>query len=295
MKCIHCRHENPLAAKFCSNCGRPLEDSAGQIKTAESPPPPENHPSSQQHLQPSGLETASGSLAGERKYITALCSDLSGYTAMCEKLDPEEVKGIMKQIFGDIAQVVASYDAFIEKFIGDAVMALFGVPKTHEDDPVRALEAARKIHQLVAAYGPRLQDQIGHVLSMKTGVYTGLVVTGEMNLRRGTHGIAGEPLNRASRLCGLARPGEILVGYGTYYRAREHFSFKDLGGYKIKGIEEPVRVYKVISPRPQAEIMVDADGTVDGFIGRELELIQMRGMLGHLHEHQEGGGSLYHR
>jgi len=290
MKCNNCLHENPLAAKFCSNCGLPLRDSSGQISPKESPPrQPENHPSLQQHIQPSGQETASGSLTGERKYITALCSDLSGYTAMCEKLDPEEVKGIMKQIFGDIARVVAGYDAFIEKFIGDAVMALFGVPKTHEDDPVRALEAARKIHQLVTAYSSRLQDQIGHELSMKTGVYTGLAVIGEIDLHRGTHGIAGEPLNRASRLCGLAGPGEILVGYGTYYRAKGGFSFKDLGGFKVKGIAKPVQVYKVVSVKSQSEIMESVGDLADGFVGREPELVQMRGMFNRLHGQQEGG------
>lgn len=208
---------------------------------------------------------------------------------MCERLDPEKVKKIMKQIFGDIAQVVATYDAFIEKFIGDAVMALFGVPKTHEDDPTRAIEAARKIHQLVAEYSPRLEGQVGHELSMKTGIYTGLVVTGEVNQEQGTHGITGEPLNRASRLCSLAKPGEILVGRGTYYRARECFSFNDLGGLKVKGVTEPVQVYKVISPKPQSGITEYAAGTADNFVGRETELIKMEEIFNRLHEHQEGG------
>jgi class 3 adenylate cyclase len=74
---------------------------------------------------------------GERKHVTVLFSDLSGYTAMSEKLDPEEVKEIMSRIFGEIAQVVAKYEGFVEKFFADAVMALFGVPKAREDDPVR--------------------------------------------------------------------------------------------------------------------------------------------------------------
>ena len=77
----------------------------------------------------------------ERKHVTVLFSDLSGYTAMTEKLDPEEVKEIMDRIFGKISQVVVKYEGFIEKFVGDAVMAIFGVPNTHEDDPVRAIRA----------------------------------------------------------------------------------------------------------------------------------------------------------
>jgi hypothetical protein len=91
------------------------------------------------------------------------------YTAMSEKLDPEEVKEIMSRIFGEIAQVVTKYEGFIEKFVGDAVMALFGVPKAHEDDPVRAILAAREIHDLVEAMSPGLEKKIGRPISMYTG------------------------------------------------------------------------------------------------------------------------------
>jgi class 3 adenylate cyclase len=96
-----------------------------------------------------------------------------------ERLDPEEVKEIMSRIFGDIAQVVSKYEGFVEKFIGDAVMALFGVPKAHEDDPVRAIRAAGEINDLVAAMSPQLEDKIGKPLSMHSGINTGLVVTGD--------------------------------------------------------------------------------------------------------------------
>ena len=128
----------------------------------------------------------------ERKHVTILFSDLSGYTAMSERLDPEEVKDIMSRIFGDIAQVVAKYEGFIEKFVGDAVMALFGVPKAHEDDPVRAIRAAREIHVLVEALSPELEERVGRPLFMHTGINTGLVVTGEVDMEKGTHGVAGD-------------------------------------------------------------------------------------------------------
>jgi class 3 adenylate cyclase len=123
-----------------------------------------------------------------RKHVTVLFSDLSGYTAMSEKLDPEEVKEIMSRIFGEIAQVVTKYEGFVEKFVGNAVMALFGVPKAHEDDPVRAIRAAQEIHAVVEPMSPEMQETIGHSLSMHSGVNTGLVVNGEVNLEKGTHG-----------------------------------------------------------------------------------------------------------
>jgi class 3 adenylate cyclase len=121
MKCPKCQTDNKEEAKFCNECGHKF-----------------------------GEELA---IEGERKQVTVLFSDLSGYTAMSEKLDPEEVKNIMSRVFGEIAQVVVKYDGSIEKFIGDGVVAFFGVPKAHEDDPVRALRAAREIHEIVKAMG----------------------------------------------------------------------------------------------------------------------------------------------
>ena len=104
---------------------------------------------------------------------------------MSEKLDPEEVKEIMSRIFGEIAQVVAKYEGFIEKFIGDAVMALFGVPKAHEDDPVRAILAAREIHDRIEKISPDIEKRIGRAIAMHTGINTGLVVTVNSTWKKG--------------------------------------------------------------------------------------------------------------
>lgn len=99
------------------------------------------------------------------------------------------------RIFGKISQVGAKYDGFIEKYIGDAVMALFGVSKSQEDDPVRAIKAPREIHELVATLSPECRSRIGQSLTMHTGINTGLVVTGEIDSERGTHGVAGDTIN----------------------------------------------------------------------------------------------------
>ncbi len=165
MKCPKCQFENPDTQKFCGECGAKLEkvcpkcgyNNPSQYKfcgecghnftiPAETPPKDDSEP------KPHAPEpiadkiiTTPGVIEGERKHVSVLFSDLSGYTAMSERLDPEEVKEIMSRIFGEISQIVSKYDGFIEKFVGDAVMALFGVPKAHEDDPVRAIKAAREI------------------------------------------------------------------------------------------------------------------------------------------------------
>jgi len=157
--------------------------------------------------------------AAERKRITVLFSDLSGYTAMSEKLDPEEVKEITSRIFSEVTGVVDRYDGIIENYVGDAVIALFGVPKVHEDNHLRAIRAARDIHEIVDRIGREYEEKIKRRLTMHTGITTGLVVTGDVNLEKGTHGVSGDTINVASRLSGIAKPGEILVGETTYHQS----------------------------------------------------------------------------
>jgi len=192
-------------------------------------------------------------IESERKHVTVLFSDVSGYTAMTERLDPEEVKEIMSRIFGEIAKVITKYEGFIERFVGDAVMAIFGVPKAHEDEPVRAINAAREIHAAVEALSPHLEERVGQPLSMHTGINTGLVVTGEVDLERGTHGITGDTINSASRLQGLATPGEILVGENTYREAAGIFTFERLRPTMVKGKVEPLQIYKVLRPKEETK------------------------------------------
>ena len=199
MKCPKCQFENREGAKFCLKCGEKLELNCPQCGK-ELPPLAEFCDECGQRLEEVvEAEKAAPELEGERKHVTVLFSDMSGYTAMSERLDPEDVKEITSRIFGRISKVIGKYEGFVEKFVGDAVMALFGVPKTHEDDPVRAIRAAREIHDLVEALSPELEERVGRPLSMHTGINTGLVVTGEVDMEKGTHGVAGDTINLACR------------------------------------------------------------------------------------------------
>ncbi|MGE5839484.1 MAG: AAA family ATPase, partial [Deltaproteobacteria bacterium] len=194
---------------------------------------------------------------------------------MTEKLDPEEVKEIMSRIFGEIAQVVTKYEGFIEKFIGDAVVAFFGIPKAHEDDPIRAIKVAREIHEVAAAMSPAVEKRTGKPLSMHTGINTGLVVTGEVSIEKGTHGLAGDPINVAARLSSLAKAGEILVGHDTYRQAEGHFTFENLEPTILKGKAEPVQVHKVISSKERPVTIHRLSGLKANLIGRKAELAQL--------------------
>ncbi len=205
--------------------------------------------------------------------MTVLFSDLTGYTAMTERLDPEEVNDIMGRIFGEIAQVVAKYEGFIERFLGDAVLVLFGVPKAHEDDPVRAIRAAREIHAVVEALSPQFEEKIGRPLTMHSGINTGLVVTDEVNPERGTHGITGDPVNLGSRLVDLARPGEILIGERTYRQAEGYFAFETLEPRRVKGKVDLVNIYRVGGTRAQrTRFDVSSDRGLTPLVGRDQEL-----------------------
>ena len=256
MQCPKCQFENPESLKFCGNCGAKMEIICPKCNA----PNPAQFKfcgecgydfTKTSAITPQPIETPCKPTITdqERKHVTVMFSDLSGYTAMTEKLDPEEVKEIMDRIFGKISQVVVKYEGFIEKFVGDAVMAIFGVPKTHEDDPVRAIRAAREIHNLVKEISPTLAKKIGRPLYMHTGINTGLVVAKEIDFEKGTHGVLGDTINVASRISGLAKADEIIVGLETYHQAEGYFNFEKLDPTKVKGKEEPIQIYKVLSPK----------------------------------------------
>jgi len=249
IKCPHCGTENIPGDKFCGECGKKLD----AISKASKEP--------------------TNAVGGERKHVTVLFSDLSGYSAMSENLDPEEIKEIMSRIFGEIAQVVTKYEGFIEKFVGDAVMALFGVPKTHEDDPIRAIEAAIEIHNLVKFISPKLEQKVGKPLIMHSGINTGLIVTSEVDMEKGTHGVVGDTLNLASRLADIAGPDEILVSPQTCELITPYFKTKSMGAVIIKGKNQPIIPHLVVGEMDIHTRFEAAERKgLTTFTGREQEL-----------------------
>ena len=265
LKCPKCGAEIPLERKFCGKCGQQLE--AKEV-----------------------VEKVEPSIEGERKQVTVLFSDLSGYTAMSERLDPEEVKEIMSQVFGEITSIVNKYDGSIQKFMGDAVVAFFGVPKAHEDDPVRAIRAAKEIHSFVEALSPRVEQKVGQSLSMHTGINTGLVVTGQVDQDGGTTGVLGDTINVASRLSDLAKAGEILVGLVTYQLGEGHFIFEKLEPVQVKGKAEVVQVYRVLSTKEKPLSLHRTYGLRADLIGRKAELAQLQEAVQRL---RQGKGGIF--
>jgi len=264
LECSNCKARVPLGKKFCGQCG--------QVLFGPSAAPPEITPSP----------------ASERKHITVLFSDLSGYTAMSEKLDPEEVKEITTRIFGEVARIVDRHEGLVEKYVGDAVMALFGVPKTHEDDHLRAIRAAKEIHEVVNGIGRECEQKIAAYLTFHSGIATGLVVTGDVNLEKGTHGVAGDTINLASRLSGIAKPGEILVGESTYHQAKGAFSFEKLEPVSLKGKAEQVTPYRLLDEKPEILRGLATQGISSPLVGRSAEFAAIKAGVNRLLDGQGG-------
>ena len=169
-------------------------------------------------------------------------------------------------------------------------MALFGVPKAHEDDPVRAIKAAKEIHELVEGLSPEIEKKIMQPISMHTGINTGLVVTGEVDMVKGTHGVAGDTINLASRLCNLAKAGEILVCPHTCRQAEGHYNFEALEPTKVKGKREPVLVHKIVSPKERPVSIHRLSGLRADLIGRKGEMKQLKEAIQRL---RQGKGAIF--
>ena len=283
MKCPQCKADNAATDKFCRQCGSELKFSCSQCGSSIYPEDKFCGKCGQRLDQSVEKAEITPAIDGERKHVTVLFSDLSGFTAMSEKLDPEEVKEVTSRIFGEVALVVTKYEGFIEKFIGDAVMAVFGVPNAHEDDPVRAIRSAKEIHEIVESMSPQLKGRIGRPLSMHSGINSGLVVTGEVELEKGTHGIAGDAINLAARLQDLADKGEILVGPETYRQAEGHFIFDELSPTQVKGKQAPIRIYRVLSAKERPDKIHRLSGVRADLIGRRAEIAELKDTVKNLH------------
>ena len=180
--------------------------------------------------------TSKSAMEGERKLVTVMFSDVSGFTAMSEKLDPEDVHGIMDRAFEVILSAVHRYEGTINQFLGDGVMALFGAPIAHEDHAHRALSAALAIQDGLQPLAEDVRRLHGVEFRMRMGINTGLVVVGAIGRDlRMDYTAVGDTTNLAARLLGLAKPGQIVVSRRTQRLRKGFFVFEDLGEFQVKG------------------------------------------------------------
>ncbi|HEV7888651.1 MAG TPA: adenylate/guanylate cyclase domain-containing protein, partial [Acidimicrobiales bacterium] len=228
MTCSSCAAAAPDGARFCPSCGHPLQ-----------------------------------ARADERRVVTVLFADLVGFTTLSEARDPEQVKNLVDRCFSALVVDIEAFGGQVDKFVGDAIVALFGAPVAHEDDAERAVRAALQMQQTVAG----MADQLGAPVRLRIGVNTGEVLVGALRAG-GESTVMGDVVNVASRLETRAAPGEVVVGGATHAATRGVVEYEPVGEVQVKGREESVEVWRAIGtvappghrPRRSATPLVGRDG-----------------------------------
>src|SRR6266498_1452301 len=236
LTCPRCGQENPDGFRFCGACAAPLAE--------EAPVPRE-----------------------ERKVVTVLFADLVGFTSRAEQLDPEDVRATLAPYYARLRSELERFGGTVEKFIGDAVMALFGAPVAHEDDPERAVRAALAIREAV-------ED-----LDLRTAVNTGeALVSLGARPAAGEAMVSGDVVNTASRMQSSAPVNGILVGEGTYRATRHLIEYREAEAMSARGKSEPVPVWEAIAARSRFGEDVE-QRLRTGLVGRERELARLADAL----------------
>jgi class 3 adenylate cyclase/tetratricopeptide (TPR) repeat protein len=210
-----------------------------------------------------------GRLEEERRMVTVLFADLQGSSAIAEGLEPEQFRQIQASFFHGLARQIENYGGTLDKYIGDAVMAVFGAPVAHEDDPQRAVYSALAIQAEMERQNEQLERTYRVRLSLRVGVNTGEVVAG-MIAGQSTYVVSGDAVNTAQRLESAAPPGGILAGETTYQLSKHLFNFERLEPLTVKSKSEKVPAYRVLG---HARVVGGRDAP--GFVGRGAELQQL--------------------
>ncbi len=222
----------------------------------------------------------------ERKIVTVLFVDVTGFTALSEKMDPEDVRSLINDCFESLVPVVHKYEGTIDKFIGDEIMALFGAPVAHEDDPERALRTALGMMEAIAEFNRAHNTTLG----LHMGVNTGPVIAGKIGTEsRRDYSVMGDAVNLAARLEDASSTGEIFVGPNTHRRTAALFDFEKLPPLRLKGKEDAVQCYRLIGVRAMPQSVRGIEGLRAPLIGREREIDQIRAALANL---QSGRGAI---
>ena len=300
MRCPNCQTINPPNAKFCLECGNRLVicPNCGTINlpnakfciecgTALTPTPRGTNPlaatqAARSERQPysSELDSSKSRLTApeERRIVTIMFADITGSTPLADRLDPEDMRAILAGYFNLMTEQIRRHGGTVEKYIGDAVVAIFGAPIAHEDDPDRAIRAALDMQAALARFNQRRQAQDPAVtrLQMRIGINTGEVAAPGAQFSRRDFLITGDAVNVAARLQQVAAPDTVLVGERTYLATREVFDFRPLAPLTLKGKPEPVRAWVVEGFRSRTPAIIQHPRGIEGLdaplVGRDLEL-----------------------
>jgi predicted ATPase/class 3 adenylate cyclase len=289
MRCSACGTENALDQKFCGECGAALIAACPSCGT---PNPPGQRFCGEcgtklAESAPQEREIAKANAAGareppttERRLVSVLFADLVGFTPFAESRDPEEVRDLLSRYFDASRQIIGRYGGAVEKFIGDAVMAVWGTPIAHEDDAERAVRAALELTATVRGLG----EEVGGTLQARAGV-----LTGEAAVALGAEGqgmVAGDLVNTASRVQSVAPPGSVFVGESTMRSTDAVIAYDDAGKFELKGKAEPVELWRALHVAGLRRATVRSVVLEPLFTGRDRELRLIKELFHDSAEHR---------
>ena len=268
VQCPRCGHENLPGSRFCSQCGNKLEMTCPVCSVASTPdarfcsncgnsltsdPDADAVADVSRYATPELLSKITAarsaqSMRGERRTVTMLFGDIQGSTAAAEGLDPEDWTEIMNGAFEHLIAPVYRYEGTLARLLGDAVLAFFGAPIAHEDDPVRAVRAGLEIVEGMESYRDSIRDKWGIPINVRVGINTGLVVVGEVGSDlRVEYTALGDAVNVAARMEQTADPGTVRVTGETWALLSGQFEGEEIGPVEVKGKSEPVTAVRVLA------------------------------------------------
>src|SRR6478736_10371272 len=261
--CANCGGDNPEGMKFCGHGGSsavalatlPEQDVADALRSFVAGPVADK------------LVEAGGRLPEERRLITALFADVSGFTSLADRLDPERLLEVIDPVIAALSSVVGRNGGYVEKFAGDALMALFGAPVAHEDDAARALRTALEMHAELARIVPTLPHEAE--LTLHVGVNSGHGIARILGSEaRMDYAVLGDSVILAQRLESAAPPGETYVSETTMRLTEDQFRFDSVGGLQLKGKSEAVQAWRLVGARSRSR----AGRSAASLVGRAREL-----------------------
>ena len=277
--CRKCGFNNPPGMRFCGNCGSRL-GATGMLEPAPMAVPPDLKNLSEQvgvmmgadlleRFRQAGLEAA-----GQRRTVTLLFADLSGFTGLSQRLDTEELFLLIQQFAGLLARSVYKYEGMVDKFIGDGLMAIFGAPIAQENSAEMAARAALDMQVELARFSQEVQDRYhNEQLHLHIGLHTGTVIVGSMGSSMMMNYTAiGDTVNLAARLQQNADPDAILVSQAVYQFTRPLFDYENLPLLNLKGYPRPIPAFRLVGPRQVPGSVRGLTGLSAPLIGREAEL-----------------------
>lgn len=252
LRCAGCGFACEPGFAFCPRCGAPRQPAASVAKER-----PDD---------------------ADRRPVTVLFADLCGFTSLSERLDPEEVRSFQGVLFDSLGQAVTRRGGFVAKYLGDAVLALFGAPVAHEDDPDRALDTALDMLQRAEVLSAEWSARLGQPVSLHIAVHTGPVVAGNLGDGAGAaYDVTGDTVNTASRLLGAAPPGTVLVGASTRALVGDRFAFEPAGSVALRGKSASMAVHRLSGTLVQARSArgLAALGLAGPMVGRDDDLARL--------------------